>query len=234
MALPITVFLLYLLYVVAIEWTAAIVGQRCKRAVWQDAYKWLVVFCWVTAIFETTCDGCYMLGIGYNGAYNVWAYFETGGIIYIQLRLLMHRWAKRLLTVMFIMLTAGAAINYIWGPPLAESNIPLLLFTLFIQMIAACAALIDILVSASDKSLSAQPAFWLNAGMVFYGSIFILTYVAQLFSRSIKDFGWYFIACSLVANTCMYGGFIAAFITLKKQPYVPENIPAVRDVAGGA
>jgi hypothetical protein len=171
----------------------------------------------VTAIFETACDGCHFLGIRYTSAYNVWAYFETGGIICIQLRLLTHRWAKRLLTAMFIILTVGAAINYVWGPPLAGSNMPFLLFTIFIQMIATSVALIDVLGNTSDKPLSAQPAFWLNAGMLFYGSVFILIYIAQLFSRSFKHFGWYFIACSMIANTFMYGGFIACFITLRRQ-----------------
>ena len=208
-------YLIYTLYLLGIEWAAAIVGQRCKRATWQDPYKWLIMLCWVTAIIETL-DNCFiLLRIKHHIIYNVWAYFETGGIICIQLRLLMYKWAKHLFRAMLIILTLGTMINYIWGPPMNDFNSPFQLFTLFIQLITTCAALIDLLGSTSDKPLSAQPAFWLNAGMLFYCSIFMLHYIAAIFFRSQGLIGWFFLACSTIGNTFMYGGFIACFRTLR-------------------
>jgi hypothetical protein len=223
---------------VGLEWAAAIVGQRCKRTTWQDAYKWLVILCWVTVVVETTGNTLTLLRIKHNIFYNVWGYLETGGIIFIQLRLLMHTWAKRLLIAMLIVLTAGTGINYIWGPSIYELNLPFQLFTLFIQLIATCAALIDFLGgNTSDKPLSAQPAFWLNAGMLFYCSVFILVYIAGIFftSSDRHQFGYYFLACIIIANIFMYGGFIACFITLKRQSYEPAagNVPDLHRVSPG-
>jgi len=211
------IFMLYTVYALGTEWAAAIVGQRSKRAAWQDAYKWLVILCWVTVAVEMI-DHCFLLlGVKHYIFYNIWGYFETGGIIFIQLRLLMNTWAKRLLTTMLILLTLGTIANYILGPPLNDLNPLFQLFTLFIQLITTCAALIDILVSTSDKPLSAQPAFWLGAGMLFYCSIFILIYITKIFFKPSGPIYWFFMVCSIIANTFMYGGFIACFITLRRQ-----------------
>ena len=218
MLLRLTIYLLYTVCLLGIEWASAIVGQRCKRASWQDAYKWLVILCWVTAIVETF-DNCFiLLRIKHHIIYNIWAYFETGGIICIQLRLLMSRWAKRLLKAMLTILTLGTIVNYIWGPPINDLNVPFELFTLFIQLITTCAALIDLLGgNTSDKPLSDQPAFWLSSGMLFYCSVFILIYIAGIYFKSPGPIGWFFMACSTIANAFMYGGFIACFITLRRQ-----------------
>ncbi|MDO6430166.1 hypothetical protein Q4E93_06195 [Flavitalea sp. BT771] len=232
MVLRLVVYLTYTVYLLGIEWAAAIIGQRNRRAAWQDAYKWLVVLCWATVVVETSDQFAIPLHIKAHSLYNIWAYCETGGIVYIQLRLLSRRWAKRLLTAMLIVLTLGSAANYIWGPPLNDLNPSFQLFTMFIQLITTCAALIDILVNTSDTPLSAQPAFWLSAGMLFYCSIFTLIYIAEIFFRSAALVGWYFMACSTVANAFMYGGFIACFVTLKRQTHAGENnvrdLPPVR------
>jgi len=213
-------------YALGIEWAAAIVGQRSKRAAWQDAYKWLVILCWVTVAVEMT-DHCFiLLRIKHFVIYNIWGYFETGGIIFIQLRLLTYKWPKRLLIAMLVMLTAGTAINYIWGPPINDLNAQFQLFTMFIQLITTCAALIDVLGSTSDNPLSVQPAFWLNAGMLFYCSIFTLDYIAAIFFKYPSTMGWFFLACSIIANTFMYGGFIATFKTLRRQDRQKNPVPS--------
>ncbi|MDO6430167.1 hypothetical protein Q4E93_06200 [Flavitalea sp. BT771] len=236
MLLRVILYLVYTVYCLGFEWAAAIVGQRCKRAAWQDAYKWLVILCWVTVVVEMT-DHCFiLLRVQHHIFYNIWGYFETGGIIFIQRRLLKQQWTKHLLTAMLILLTIGTAANYVWGPPLNDLNPPFQLFTLFIQLIGTCAALIDIL---GDKTtavpLSAQPAFWMNAGMLFYCSVFVLNYIFLLFFRSPGPIGWFFLVCSLIANTFMYGGFIACFLTLKKQPYGPTagSVPDLHSVPSG-
>jgi hypothetical protein len=227
MNLRLVMFLIYTVYLLGIEWGAAIVGQRCKRSTWQDAYKWLVILCWVTAVEETTSTCLMFLRVDHDIILNVWAYFETGGIIFIQLQLLTNRWAKRLLITLLFVLTAGTGINYIWGPPMNDFNPRFQLFTLFIQLITTCAALIDILgEKTSDKSLSAQPVFWLDVGMLFFCSIFMLIYIIGMFSKIPGSFGWFILACSTVANTFMYGGFIATFKTLRRQDRQKNPVPS--------
>lgn len=205
----------YMLYLLIIEWGSAITGQRAKKATWLPAYKWLVILCWATALMETSIPFLEVLKLPWRGVYSVWAYIETGWIICIQRSLVVHRWAKRSCLIVLIVLTVVSAVTYIWGPPVNALNVPFQLFTLFIQLIATCVALADILGNVSDRTLSSQPAFWLAAGMLFYSSIFAIVHIVELyFDATIVTF--FYAAFSTVANTCMYGGFIACFITLRR------------------
>ncbi|MDO6430165.1 hypothetical protein Q4E93_06190 [Flavitalea sp. BT771] len=79
------------------------------------------------------------------------------------------------------------------------------------------AALADVLLNNSDKSLSARPDFWLASGMLFYSSIFVLHYIPQLSSQHPEGIPRYFLVCSSVANTFMDGGFIACFKALRRE-----------------
>jgi hypothetical protein len=213
------IWLVYNLYLLGIEWAAAIIGQRTIRKSWPQAYKWLVILCWATVAMETVDFPLMIMDVSVFAVYNIWAYLETGAIIYIQSREATYRWAKRLLMAILIVLTAGSAVNYIWGPwasSLSAYNPKFQLFTLFIQVIAACVALIDILSDTSDKPLSVRPAFWLTAGVLFSGILFTVIFIVYLFFQG-ESKRMMYTCYSIAGNTFMYGGFIACFLVLRKK-----------------
>jgi hypothetical protein len=211
------IFIIYNLYILGIEWGAAIVGQRYKRPAWPRSYKWLVVLCWVTGVVETASLGALLMRVQFSVVHNIWGYVETGTIVFIQLRELTHAVTRRLQWIILVVLTVGTGIYFIRGPLLSGMNLSFLLFTLFIQLIAACIVIIDILISTSDRPPFVQPAFWLAIGMLFFSAIFSVIYIMEKFIIGEVRVVPYFLAFSTVANTFMYGGIIACFITLRRE-----------------
>ena len=209
------IFLTYLVGLFGLEWGAAFTGSRFMRKHWVLAYKLLVALSWMTVAVEMTGLFFLVRHLSNHGMYNVWGIVETGMIFYIQYLTAVNGWAKRLLIVLLMTFLATAAIGYIIWPAYVATGVRLELFTLFVQLIGTCAALIDILQNMSDKLLSAQPAFWLNTGMLFYICIFILIHILGAYAR--ETAGKYFMIFSLVANFFMYVGFIACFRTLRRQ-----------------
>lgn len=78
------IFIVYNLYLLGIEWGAAIIGNRNRHKSWPQAYKRLVILCWATAVLETFNFGTVLSKHEPTAVYNVWAYVETGVFIYIQ------------------------------------------------------------------------------------------------------------------------------------------------------
>jgi len=211
----IIIFLIYCVGLTGLEWAAAIIGSRYRRRSWAPAYQLLVVLSWVTVVVEMIGFSLFILHIPSYWMYNVWAIVETGTIFYIQFLTAVNGWAKRALMGLLLILPVGSVICYIVWPVYVKENMPLMLFTLFVQLIGTCAVLIDILQNMSDKLLSEQPAFWLNTGILFYVCIFTLDHILGIYSA--ESASRYFVFFSLAANTFMYGGFIACFRTLRRQ-----------------
>lgn len=209
-------FLIYCYYLLALYFTCALTGCFLVRRNWALSYKLLVALSCVTAVEETLATYSFFRHINYVGVYNAWAYVEAGTIIYIQLREVTHTWAKRLLILMLMLLSVATIALYLLMPAHPRLNGHFLLFFLFLQLIATCVALVDILQSTSDTRLSARPAAWLATGMLFYSSIFLVLHIWGFFLP--REAVRYYYIFSYAANTCMYSGFIAAFITLRSHP----------------
>jgi hypothetical protein len=211
--------LLYQIYLHTLYLSCAITGCILVRSNWPLSYKLLVALSCVTVVEEAVAAYSYFRHISYTAIYNAWAYVEVGTIIYIQLREVAHTWAKRLLIFLLVLLSVATVALYLLMPAYPQLNGQFLLFFLFLQLIATCAALVDILQGTSDTPLSARPAAWLATGMLFYSSVFLVLHIWGFFFP--REAVSYFYIFSAVANVFMYGGFIAAFIKLRPHPPTP-------------
>jgi hypothetical protein len=208
--------LIYFVYLQGLYLTCALTGCFLVRRNWPLSCKLLVALSCVTLVVELVAMYCFFRRINYANLYNAWAYVEVGTIIYIQFRAAAHTWAKRLLILLLVTLTATTVAFYLLLPAFPRLSGHFLMFFLFLQLIATCAALVDILQDTSDRRLSAQPAAWLATGMLFYSSIFLVLHIWGFFFTN--EANKYFYIFSFAANTCMYSGFIAAFNTLRSHP----------------
>jgi hypothetical protein len=147
--------------------------------------------------------------------YNLWALLETGALLYILSGRITLSSGRRLHRILLIALLPGTVLCYIWYPFFHKFNGCAVLFFLFLELIAACTALVDILKKMYDRPMYKEPMFWLATGMLFYCSLFIVVFsLGQFFNRLSYPVYLPF-ACS--ANTFMYGGFIACFIALRRE-----------------
>jgi len=208
--------LIYIVYLQGLYLSCASTGSFLVRRNWPLSYKLLVALSCVTVVVELVAMYCFLRHINHAGVYNAWAYVEVGTIVYIQLREAVHTWAKRLLILLLVVLTATTVALHLLLPAFPRLSGHFLMFFLFFQLIATCAALVDILQGTSDRQLSAQPGLWLATGMLFYSSLFLVLHIWGFFFTN--EANKYFYIFSFAANTFMYGGFIAAFITLRSHP----------------
>ena len=200
----------------ALECVAAIMGYRWMRKDWAPAHKLLVALSCVTVGVELSVDCCIFLHINFERIYNVWSFVETGTILFIQFLAVKHAWLRRLLILLLVVLAAGTVVCYRFVPVFEQLNFPVMLFSLFVQLIGSCVALIDVLLGTSDRPLSAQPDFWLATGMLFYCCIFIAGHILKVYTTGIAA-GRFYSFFIIVANIFMYGGFIACFKALRRE-----------------
>jgi len=220
--------LFYILYtnsLLALECITAILGYRWMRKDWASAYKLLVALSCVTVAVEISAACCIPLHLNFERIYNVWSFVETGTILVIQFLAVTHTWLRCLLMLLLAVLAAGTVAGYRLLPEFTQLNFPVMLFSLFVQLIGSCAALADVLLGTSDRPLSAQPDFWLATGMLFYCCIFIAGHILRVYDTGIaaRRFYTFFI---IVANIFMYGGFIACFRTLRRQDRQKNPVPS--------
>jgi hypothetical protein len=110
-----------------------------------------------------------------------------------------------------MILPPGVVIYFIVRPPFAYIE----LFYLFLELVAACAVLIDILKDVSDKPMYSRPTFWLATGMLCFSSLYIVVFsLGQLLNLLPYTV---LLAFTTFDNTFMYGGFIACFIALRRE-----------------
>ncbi|HVW60894.1 MAG TPA: hypothetical protein VHC48_12680 [Puia sp.] len=207
-------FIFYLIYYGALLLTCAITGCRLIRRHWAFWARLLVILSCVTFLVEALIvflDSRYI----YRGTiYTFWLFLETACLLFILSHGTALPWGKRLFKVLLVALPPGAALCFILLPFVGGINIYAMLLYLFLELAAACTVLIDILTDVSDKPMHSKPMFWLAAGMLFYCSIFIVIYSLGRFIRIL--YYPYYIPFSIAANTFMYGGFIACFVTLRR------------------
>jgi hypothetical protein len=190
-------------------------GLMLVRKSWAPWYKFLVVWSCVTLTVEVLTFILGRMRINYLFGYNVWSLLDTGALLYILSRECTLRTVKRLHNILLIVLLPGVVLCYFWYPVVEKFNGCLMLFYLFLELAAACAALVNILKDESDKPMRGKPMFWFAIGMLFYCSLFIVIYSAGKFFNTLLSYPYY-LPSSTLANTFEYGGFIACFIALRR------------------
>jgi hypothetical protein len=152
--------------------------------------------------------------------YNTWLPLETSTILFILCSHAVHDWTRRLGRVLLGVYLAGVAVSYIFFPPFSQFNTQAVLIGLFMQLFASCASLADMLQDKDNEDrLSGRPMFWMAIAILCSCTLFAVIFSTRGLLMSSKfPFGYYFyMPFSYAANTCMYGGFIACFITLRRQ-----------------
>jgi hypothetical protein len=230
-------FLIYSLYCQGFILAGAVTGCCLMRRNWQFRYKLLVILCCVTFAVELLALYFMMHGLKQSYIYNAWLPVETFTVTFVLLDRAVHAWARRVRSILLVIFPVGVVVSYILNPAFSVMNIYLTQAGLFTQLIASCVSLADILQDKDslNRPLSARPGFWVAIGMLSSGSLFtIMVSIIQLLIKT-KILWEFYMPFSYAANTCMYGGFIAAFITIKKQPHAPaaDHVPALHSVPPG-
>jgi hypothetical protein len=216
--MPISI-IIYYIYCDGIILLSAIMGCRMLRRNWQFRYRLLVILCCATFIIEMVSVVCSILDWTKGYVYNSWLPLESFTVTYILLGRAIHTWASRLGHILLALFSAGVVLSYALHPVFSKINVFADQSGVFMQLIASCACLIDMLQDKEmlERPLTARPLFWVAVGMLGSCSFFaVILSLEQLFVRTKFSLDIY-MPFSYIANTCMYGGFIAAFITLKKQ-----------------
>ena len=230
--------IIYWIYCLTLVLACAVTACCMVRRNWQFVYKLLVIMCCATFVAETFSTYSLLHSWKPGYIYNVWIPLETSTILFVLCSHAAHGWTRRLGRVLLGIYFTGVAVSYILIPPFSEFNTQAVLVGLFTQLFASCASLIDMLQDKNDEDrLSARPMFWIAIGILCSCTLFAVIFSTQKLLINTFPLGYYFyMPFSYAANTCMYGGFIAAFITLKKQQPdapAPDNLPAVhRDACG--
>jgi len=155
--------------------------------------------------------------ISYKSRPWLYSYFgpvESGFIVYIFYRAAMVPLIKRMNTILLIILPIGIGISFYLTPDSVRLMQAIVLFCLFINLIAACLFLADVLLHKADIPLARHPFFWMASGILIFCWIYgVLT---PLLSHFTKLRSVYFLLDMLVANLFMYSGFIACFICFRR------------------
>lgn len=93
-------------------------------------------------------------------------------------------------------------------------NEPAIFYCLFTNLVAACSYLIDLLLNKADIPLIRYPFFWMASGELIFCCVYAM--IPPLLHYYMKISYAYFMVYSLVANTFMYGGFIACFLCFRR------------------
>ena len=190
--------------------TCALTGSLLVRRNWALRFKLLMALSWATILAETLAGICFVRHINHLSWYAPWEFLETLTLLYILSREAILPWVKRLHIVLMTVLPLGAVLYYVLTP----AFVYMMLFYLFLELLAAGAVLIDILTDVSDVPMHSRPMFWLAAGMLFYCSLYIVIFsLGQLLNTLPHDD---FMPFGCLANTFMYGGFIACFVTMRR------------------
>lgn len=196
----------------------ALTGSILLRRSWAFWARLLVVLTWVTQVAEILAFFAMIRRVDINICYSLWIFLETLTLLYVLSRGTSLPWVKRLHIILMAVLPMGMVLYFILMPAFAYLG----LFFLFLELMAAGAVLIDILADVSDVPMQSKPIFWLATGMLFYCSLYIVVFsLGQLLNTLPHDD---FMPFGCLANTFMYGGFIACFVTLRRQaPKVLEE-----------
>lgn len=207
-------YIIYSIFYIALYLVCFLIGSLLVRKNWPLEYKLLVVLAGLTSLIETIVFLNTARRIDIRGVYNFFAPVECAFILYILYRASVYPAIKRLNALLLACLPIGIGIAYYTHPGFYRFNESAGLFYDFLELIAACSFLIDVLLNKSDTPLGRQPLFWVAAGILFYGSIFTL--LDALRNYITKAPIQYLTLFSALANLFMYSGFIACFICLRR------------------
>jgi hypothetical protein len=205
---------LFLIYYHILLLVCSLTGSLLVRRDWPLWSKLLVILSWVTLVVEGiawVCHAIHMTNAIYYTWYSLWAFLETLTVLYILSREVILASVKRLHRILMILLPVGVALYFILWPPFAY----IVLFYMLLEVIAACAVLIDILKDVSDEPMHGKPIFWLATGMLFFCSLFMVVYSMGRLINTLPRSAYVPLGC--FANTFMYGGIIACFIVLGRR-----------------
>jgi len=228
---------IYYAYCDGIILASALIGCYMMRRSWPFRYRLLVILCCATSAIEISSFICSFLDLAKAYIYNIWLPLESFTVTYILLGGALMTWANRFGQILIALFSVGVVLSYALHPVFSRINVFADQSGVFMQLIASCVCLIDMLQDKEmlDRPLTTRPLFWVAIGMLGSCSFFmVILSLEQLFVKTIFRYDLY-MPFSYVANTCMYGGFIAAFITLKKRPYAfsADNVPGIHPVPPG-
>ncbi|HWK02016.1 MAG TPA: hypothetical protein VNS58_00195 [Puia sp.] len=208
------IYYIYILYFAALYLSCFLTGCLLVRKSRPLEYKLLVVLSGLTLVVETVVTQYDLRRIDGRWMYIFFAPVECGFIIYILYRASVHPNIKRLNAILLGLLPISIGIAYWLHPAFSGFNDIADFFYDFLELIAACSFLTDVLLNKSDTPVGRQPLFWMASGILFYCCMFtllgvLLNYMPRMPRRYLAPY-------SLVANTFMYTGFIACFICLHR------------------
>ncbi|HWK02063.1 MAG TPA: hypothetical protein VNS58_00430 [Puia sp.] len=201
-------------YYIALLLSCFLIGCLLVRKSWPLEYKLLVVLTGLTSLVETIVFLNVARRIDSRWMYSFFAPVECGFILYILYSASVHPAIKRLNAILLGFLPISIGIAYYMHPVFTRFNESAGLFYDFLELIAACSFLTDVLLNKSDTPLGRQPLFWMAAGILFYSSLFTLLDALRTYIPKIPV--QYLTMYSVIANTFMYTGFIACFICLRR------------------
>lgn len=185
-------------------------GCLLVRKSWAPWYKLLVILSGATLLAETLSFVCSVKHINYLPWYTVWVFLEALTLLYILSREVMLRSVRRLYRILMILSPLGVVAYFVLSPAFAYVG----LYILFLELIAACAALIDILKDVSERPMYGMPKFWLATGLLFFCSFYIVIFsIGQL----LNALSYICMPLMVATNTFMYAGYIACFKALRKE-----------------
>jgi len=213
-------------YYLSLLLSCTLTGFLSVRKSWSLEYKLLVILSSLTFLSESACFLFIGLRIPFLWIQNLFTPVECTFILYILRKASVRPVFKRLHAVLLILLPIGIGVIYGLLPAFFKLDDFAALFYLFLELIAACTFLVDILLNKSDTPLGRQPLAWMASGMVFYCSIYAVMTAVTSFIAEIPLL--YKLLYSTVANTFIYAGFIACFICLRRAR--GGGMPAVVDL----
>lgn len=207
-------YITFAIYYFSLLLSCLLTGCLLLRKNWPLEYTLLVILSGLTLLVEAAALQYAVRHIDGSWVQDLFTPVECVVILYVLHRGSVRPAIKRLNVVLLAILPVGIVVIYGLHPTLFWIGEFASLFYVFLELIAACSFLIDLVLNKSDTPLGRQPLFWMAAGMVFYCSIKSLELTVMSFITKIP---WqYSLSYSMVSNTFMYTGFIACFICLHR------------------
>jgi hypothetical protein len=97
-----------------------------------------------------------------------------------------------------------------------------MVFTLFCELISACAFLIDGLLWGEELSIFRRPLSWMAFGTILYSCVFILMHA--MWQYILVGTLWHYELLVTISNTFQYGGVLMTFISLHKSRQQGQRI----------
>lgn len=207
-------FYLSELYYEALLITCFFTGCLFLRKSFPLEYKLLVVLSGLTLLVESAVMYFLIFKTAKPWIYDFFGPVECGFIVYILYRVSLSRVIKRLNIFLLVLLPVGVGICHMLPPLLPWVNEPAIFYCLFTNLVAACSYLIDLLLNKADIPLIRYPFFWMASGELIFCCVYAM--IPPLLNYYMKISYTYFMVYSLVANTFMYGGFIACFYCFRR------------------